>query len=179
MCPTPGCGKPIRTKGLCNACYEYKRIHGTTWRWSHQWGRRTDPEIRFWRFVDRRGPDECWPWLGSLNGHGRYGLFSIEPGRKVPAHRYVYELLIGSIPKGYQIDHVKARGCKINHCVNPAHLEAVTPMENMRRAKVLRTRCRRGHLFEGNEIIRKNGTRTCRTCTNERIREWKRQRKAA
>ena len=35
---------------------------------------------RFWAKVDRRGPDECWIWTGSLSA-GRYGGFSSGPSR--------------------------------------------------------------------------------------------------
>lgn len=49
---------------------------------------------RFWSYVDRRGPKECWPWKGGLftNGYGQFRLGK----RKVKAHRCAFELERGS-----------------------------------------------------------------------------------
>lgn len=70
----------------------------------------------------------CWHWTGGLNncGYGQVGF----NGRTTPAHRAVYELLVGPIPKGLQLDHL----CHVRICVNPDHLEPVTKRENMLRA---------------------------------------------
>ena len=51
------------------------------------------------------------------------------------AHRVAYELAIGPIPPGLVIDHLLSRGCVLHHCVNPAHLEAVTPTVNNARQR--------------------------------------------
>ena len=32
----------------------------------------------FWARVEKRGPDECWPWLGLHNDSG-YGVLSMYP----------------------------------------------------------------------------------------------------
>jgi hypothetical protein len=69
----------------------------------------------------------CWIWRGLLGpaGHGTY--------KNKPAHRIIYTLLVGPIPDGLVLDHVRARGCISNACVWPAHLEPVTVAENSRR----------------------------------------------
>lgn len=65
----------------------------------------------------------CWIWKGERSAHG-YGLY----GGKF-AHRFVYEWLVGPVPKGIHLDH----RCRQRGCVNPGHLEPVTPKENARR----------------------------------------------
>ena len=73
---------------------------------------------RFWAKVDRRGDGECWPWTARTGGPG-YGYIDDRP-----AHRVAYELTIGPIPLGLVIDHL----CRNRICVNPQHLEVVTPL---------------------------------------------------
>jgi plasmid maintenance system antidote protein VapI len=93
---------------------------------------------RFWEKVDRRGPDECWPFTGSRDarGYGHIGL----GGRGKPqakAHRVAYELSVGPIPPGLCILH----SCDYPSCCNPAHLRPGTARENWH-DQVLRDRCR-------------------------------------
>lgn len=68
---------------------------------------------------------DCWLWNGSLKYTG-YGELGINRKTKY-AHRVSYEFYKGEIPKGMFIHHI----CHIRHCVNPSHLELVTPAENM------------------------------------------------
>lgn len=91
-------------------------------------GRPEDAAARFWRKVDRRGPDECWLWQGSCFDNG-YGQFSIYP-RNVKAHRFSYELAHGPIPTGFAVMH----SCDNPPCVNPAHLTAGSLSDNMQDA---------------------------------------------
>lgn len=77
-------------------------------------------EERFWKLVDKRGPDECWPWLGKLKQMSKNvqcGRFKLSDGRHMQAHRYAYELEHGSSEW-----HTEIRStCGTVGCVNPAH----------------------------------------------------------
>ena len=70
----------------------------------------------------------CWEWTGAIRKDG-YGQAN-RGGKNVKAHRHVYQALVGPLTDGVQqLDHL----CRIRHCVNPDHLEPVTPLENVRR----------------------------------------------
>jgi hypothetical protein len=72
----------------------------------------------------------CWLWSGCVNGDG-YGVIR-EGGRGsrlLLVHRALYELMVGAIPEGMEIDHA----CEVRNCINPAHLAACTPEENKSR----------------------------------------------
>ena len=90
--------------------------------------------LAFWALVDRSsGPSACWPWKGRTNSSG-YGILTPPRSNKLrAAHRIAYLMAGRHIPYGYQIDHVAARGCTMHSCCNPAHLEAVTQKENLKR----------------------------------------------
>ena len=76
----------------------------------------------------------CWIWTGACNSVG-YGHMRWN-GRHVFVHRLAYELSVGPIPQGLEIDHVAERGCVSRACCNPAHLEPVTHAENVRRGRL-------------------------------------------
>jgi HNH endonuclease len=76
----------------------------------------------------------CWIWQLCCNNRG-YGLkWDRDARRLTVAHRWYYERAFGPIPEGLQIDHL----CNVKACVNPSHLEAVTPQANTQRAFALR-----------------------------------------
>lgn len=69
----------------------------------------------------------CWIWLLKKH-HAGYGWVGVK-GRQWLAHRWYYEQANGPIPDGLQLDHL----CRQKICVNPDHLEPVTPLRNARR----------------------------------------------
>ena len=81
---------------------------------------------RFWTYVQRGTPDECWPWRGGRfsNGYGQFRLGA----RKVKAHRCSYILVIGEIQDGLRVLH----RCDNPPCCNPAHLFLGTDADNAR-----------------------------------------------
>lgn len=123
---------------------------------------------RFWPKVSRQ-PNGCWLWLAHKTPKG-YGQFGDERLRVTRAHRWAYRTFVGDIPKGRVLDHL----CQNPSCVNPEHLEPVTPRENAYRSKVwmngyryqkAKTHCPQGHPYdEVNTITDKDGHRACRTC---------------
>ena len=70
----------------------------------------------------------CWLWLLAKDKAG-YGFMRERGGPMVYAHRALYENVNGPVPYGLQLDHL----CRVPSCVNPDHLEPVTPAENCRR----------------------------------------------
>jgi hypothetical protein len=102
----------------------------------------------------------CWMWLASRNKDGYGRSTSSEASRGRYAHRVIYELLVGPIPEGLTLDHL----CRVTSCVNPAHLEPVTWIKNVRR-RPLKTHCPQGHWLEGdNLVVQTGGIRRCRIC---------------
>ncbi len=80
---------------------------------------------RFWSHVDRRGPDECWPWKGGLHTMG-YGKFSVGY-RTLFVHRVALFLGSGIDPHPLQACHK----CDYKPCCNCAHLFPGTQADNI------------------------------------------------
>lgn len=154
----------------------------------------TDMErARFWAKVEKSNEAPCcWTWAGYRNRDG-YGRFMLR--RRVEgAHRVAYTALVGPVAVGLELDHL----CRNRACVNPAHMEAVSHAENVRRGNwraaalesVRRRRkgvCPRGHAMTGDNLYVQmrvdapGGMRSCRRCRSESARrsyEKKRRRDA-
>lgn len=122
------------------------------------------------RFVDKveLHPSGCWLWKGWTLSDG-YGSFNVD-SRKIKAHRFSYEGLVGPIPEGLHLDHL----CLVKACINPSHLEPVTPGENVRRSheqKGPKTHCTHGHEYTAdNTYLNPRGYRECRTCGRQKVK---------
>lgn len=122
---------------------------------------------------------DCWVWTGAKNRKG-YGSVSDGKNGSMLAHRKAYTVAKGEIPEGLQIDHL----CENTSCVNPAHLEPVTALVNMRRRYAKRTHCKRGHELAGDNLRIQvkpsdGGTRRiCATFAREDMKAWRLKQKA-
>lgn len=115
----------------------------------------------------------CWIWTGETSkGYGR----CVYQNKHTGAHRAVYEILVGDIPKGLELDHL----CRNRTCVNPKHLEPVTHLENIRRANIHRkiaTQCKNGHPRTEDNLVKKKYEGygiVCRICKNARQAKYMR-----
>ena len=185
--------------GLCGACYE------RAWRAAHpeeqkarrdkayakksiklgRYPRGESLEVRLLRRVICDIATRCWLWQAAKDPKG-YGRMGVEVAPKVmrmaTVHRVSYQLYRGPIPDGLQIDHL----CRVRHCVNPDHLEVVTPYENYLRGnrgatgpaprprpRNVKTHCKHGHLYDEENTYWSKGTRICKRCHSDNHRRRK------
>lgn len=119
---------------------------------------------RFWAKVDKTG--SCWNWTAAnTSGYGTFYMGRID-GRVelIGAHRWSYLINVGPIPDGLVLDHL----CRNRACVNPAHLEPVSPRVNAERGMWgdLKTHCPAGHPYDDDNTSRRRNRRSreCTTC---------------
>lgn len=143
-----------------------------------RWEREPDLD-RFERLTEPM-PTGCLVWQGKRDKQG-YGRMYAYGTNSYLAHRFAYEQFIGPIPEGMQVDHL----CRNQSCVNPEHLEAVTPLVNTHRSILARgltipvSHCVRGHAFdEANTRYNKRGDRACRACDRENQKRYAERRTA-
>lgn len=175
--------QPARIRERCGRCYRRMRKQGIKDGTFVKIGRTLRP-LRD-RLLEKTTPGlgGCVIWTGSLNNRG-YGTISEggRAGKSLYAHRASYALFVAPIPAGLVVDHTchnrdatcsGGPGCVHRRCINPEHLEAITPEENIRRSAasaVNWTHCVNGHPFDdGNTYLRPdNGTRQCKQCGRDR-----------
>lgn len=129
----------------------------------------------------------CWIWQRariSHTGYGQLGWWEDGEVKLVSAARAMFIAVHGSFPAGMVPDHTChdpetciERPCPHRACVNPDHIEPVTPEANNLRSgspsavNAQKAACKRGHPFdEANTHIDPRGRRICRACAREKTR---------
>lgn len=183
------CERPAHARGLCAAHYNrWKR--GRDVQAEPLLNLSSDIEERFWARV-HKVPAECWTWQ-STTSPGGYGVFRFK-NNKFSAHVWAYRRFVGPVPEGLQLDHLchtrdtscsGGDSCPHRRCVNPEHLEPVTPRENTLRGKSIqaanadKTHCVNGHPFSAmNTRISPQGTRVCKACQRAATARYKARRR--
>lgn len=172
-CSVNGCERRAHTAGFCGSHYRRMKEYGDPLAgppirpYAAPGPRSVTVEDRFWAKVSvpNDNPLDCWEWTGALNPGNGYGVLQLAPRKRGFAHRISYELSMGTIGQGLQIDHL----CRNRKCVNPLHLQAVPASLNARRRPQSSvTHCPQGHPYAGDNLYEYEGHRHCRQCQKDR-----------
>ncbi|MFF5973643.1 HNH endonuclease signature motif containing protein [Streptomyces sp. NPDC012769] len=106
-----------------------------------------------------------WSLASAQNNHGYHKFYYA--GGQTYAHVVSYELFVGPVPDGLEVDHL----CRATWCCNPAHLEAVTHSVNIRRAYPVCGAGLHDMTDPVNYYQRPHGGRMCRPCSIRRCQE--------
>lgn len=164
VCAVDECSKPRRSALYCSAHQMRLDRYGSPDYYPRgkpkPWTGIPHTEEGFWSLVEVTGA--CWYWQGGLTPEG-YGYWFFE-GRTSGVHRIAHRMLTQEeVPSSMHIDHL----CRTRNCVNPDHMEVVTPEENSRRAnrpKVERTHCTHGHEWTPGNTLPLGTSKRCRQC---------------
>jgi hypothetical protein len=109
---------------------------------------------------------DCVRWARAHTTKG-YGHLVVDGQRKY-VHRLSYEVHIGPIPDGLELDHVVAKGCRFRDCIRPDHHEPVTHADNTRRRTgATEQHCGRGHAWVPESTTMRGRKRECQRCRTE------------
>ena len=131
VCEVAGCERPYKCRGLCGSHY-YRRWKGLALAAVPIGGMKRGPapplaeEAITARLLHYSMPNkEHLIWCGVLNscGHGRVCI----NGKRILAHRLVWEITYGPIPDGLQVNHL----CDTPPCITPEHLYLGTQSNNL------------------------------------------------
>jgi hypothetical protein len=193
LCAVEGCTREHWARGVCQMHYSRWRRTGSTDPWPRGIRRRpgqgptvkrTPQEEFAARIVVL--PNGCWKWIGHVTEKG-YARSKLGGDRPLRVHKWRWEQDHGPVPQGLELDHLchtndlgcpGGNTCPHRRCVNPDHLEPVTPSENARRGRrpggkqAPQTHCKYGHEFtsENTYLHPTDRTRKCRACGRERAR---------
>lgn len=142
-------------------------------RWGNRWEQHNKTLMeRFTEKWELNPETGCWEWQARRKEGRTYGYLGVD-GKPRHAHRLAYELHVGPIPEGLVIDHL----CNVPCCVNPDHLQAVTPEENRRRQVERKTHCVHNDPLSGENLVLVRRCRICLTAAEDRHQKRKRERK--
>lgn len=123
--------------------------------------------------------DDCWLYAGTTSSND-YGRIWVD-GKSYMVHRLMWmDANNRVIPEGLHTDHL----CRVHRCINPAHLDVVTPRENALRGATVaaayskRRACKYGHTFDKKNTRMRGNTRVCRTCQMLWQRDYHAKRRA-
>lgn len=127
---------------------------------------------RFWERLEKRGPEECWLWQGTLRSNG-YGILCERPGGRKgklichAPHRIAAFLRFGPMPEGAVVCHT----CDNRRCCNPAHLFVGTHVDNQA-DKVAKNRQAKGELSGPSKLTEAQAKEIRAAYNNRTHREW-------
>lgn len=115
--------------------------------------------------IEERGyATPCWIWRMCIQKNG-YGYVRVNSKHRM-AHVHAWERIHGPVPKKHHVHHM----CEVPLCVNPDHLELLTPKQHYAKHHSNRTHCMRGHEFTEANTYRTKAGRYCRACKAMRSR---------
>ena len=181
ICTVALCGRSEIARGYCPGHYQRWRKYGTA-------GATPICDNHRYTLIQRwaakvRLPDTsegCWIWTAARQ-KGGYGSIGSGLGSTILAHRYAYQLFVGDVPDGMELDHL----CRNTACVNPNHLEAVPHRVNMLRSEAppghhaRKTHCKNGHPFDEANTYRRGVGRACRACVLAAQKAYQSRKRAA